>query len=116
MRNLILTSDITKQEAQQAGHRPCISRKALRKFWEKHPDAELPLRQWEAVVRRADWRDWADLKVTYSSADKVEKYVVFNVGGNKYRLIAIVSYAKGKVYIQYVLTHKEYDRGKWKDD
>jgi mRNA interferase HigB len=93
-----------------------ISRKALREFWETHPDAELPLRQWEAVVRRADWRDWADLKVTYGRADKVEEYVVFNVGGDKYRLIAIVSYPQGKVYIQDVLTHKEYDRGAWKDD
>jgi mRNA interferase HigB len=54
--------------------------------------------------------------VTYGSADRVEKYVVFNVGGNKYRLIAIVSYPKGKVYIQHVLTHKEYDRGTWKGD
>jgi len=41
-----------------------ISRKALREFWETHPDAELPLRQWETIVRRAEWRDWADLKVT----------------------------------------------------
>jgi mRNA interferase HigB len=49
-----------------------ISRKALREFWETHPDAELPLRQWEAIVRRAEWRDWADLKVTYGSADKVD--------------------------------------------
>ncbi len=47
---------------------------------------------------------------------KVEEYVIFNVGGNKYRLIAIVSYPKGEVYIQHVLTHKEYDRGTWKDD
>ena len=47
---------------------------------------------------------------------RVERYVVFNVGGNKYRLIAIVSYPKGKVYIQHVLTHKEYDRGTWKGD
>ena len=93
-----------------------ISRKALREFWETHPVAEAPLRQWEAVVRRADWRDWADLKATYGSADQVEKYVVFNIGGHKYRLIAIVSYPKGKVYIQDVLTHKEYDRGAWKDD
>ena len=46
----------------------------------------------------------------------MEEYVVFNVGGNKYRLIAIVSYPKGKVDIQHVLTHKEYDRGTWKDD
>ncbi len=44
-----------------------ISRKALREFWETHPDAESPLRQWEAVVRRADWRDWADLKMTYGA-------------------------------------------------
>ncbi len=93
-----------------------ISRKVLREFWKAHPDAEVPLRQWEAVVKRADWREWADLKVTYGSADKVEKYVVFDIGGNKYRLIAVVSYTKRKVYIQRVLTHKEYDRGTWKDD
>jgi mRNA interferase HigB len=93
-----------------------ISRKVLREFWTAHPEAEVPLRQWEAVVKRADWRDWADLKVTYGSADKVEKYVVFDVGGNKYRLIAMISYPKRKVYIQHVLMHKEYDRGTWKDD
>jgi mRNA interferase HigB len=52
----------------------------------------------------------------YESADQVEKRVVFNVGGNKYRLIVMVSYPKRKVYIQHVLTHKEYDRGTWKDD
>jgi mRNA interferase HigB len=97
-------------------HVHVISRKALREFWEVHPDAELPLRQWEAIVKRADWQDWADLKSTYGSADKVEKHVVFNVGGNKYRLIAMVSYAKRKVYIQRVLTHKEYDGGTCKDD
>ena len=93
-----------------------ISRKALREFWKTHPDAERPLRQWETIVRRAEWRDWADLRVTYGSADTVGNHVVFNVGGNKYRLIAIISYPKGKVYIQQVLTHKEYDRGTWKDD
>jgi len=92
-----------------------ISRQALREFWETHPDSESALRQWEAIVRRADWRDWADLKATYGSADKVGKYVVFNVGGNTYRLIAIVSYRKGKVYIQHLLTHKEYHRGSCKD-
>jgi mRNA interferase HigB len=93
-----------------------ISRKALRAFWAAHPDAESPLRQWEAVVKRAYWRDWADVKATYGTADKVENHLVFNVGGNKYRLIAAVSYPKGKLYIQHVLTHKEYDRGTWKDD
>jgi mRNA interferase HigB len=93
-----------------------ISRKALRGFWATHPDAEAPLRQWEAVVKQAVWEDWADVKATYGSADKVDEFVVFNVGGNKYRLIAIVSYPKGKVYIQHVLTHKEYDRGAWKSE
>jgi mRNA interferase HigB len=93
-----------------------ISRKRLREFWVAYPDAEASLRHWEAIVKRADWHDWADLTVTYGSADKVEKYVVFNVGGNKYRLIAIISYPKRKVFIQHVLTHKEYDRGTWKDD
>jgi mRNA interferase HigB len=93
-----------------------ISRKSLREFWKTHPDAELPLRHWEAVVRRANWRDWADLKVTYGSVEKVEEYVLFNIGGNKYRLITIVRYPRGKVYIRRVLTHKEHDRGTWKDD
>jgi mRNA interferase HigB len=93
-----------------------ISRKVLREFWVAHPGAELPLRQWEVIVKRADWQDWADLRVTYASADKVERYVVFNIGGNKYRLIATVSYRKRKVYVRHVLTHKEYDRGTWKDD
>ncbi len=88
-----------------------ISRKALREFWKTQKDAEVPLCQWEAVVRRADWRDWADVKVTYGSADQDTDYVVFKVGGKKYRLIAIVSYPKRKVYSQHVLTHKEYDRG-----
>ena len=93
-----------------------ISRKALREFWATHPDAEPPLRQWEADVKLAKWEDWADLKATYGSADKVGEFVVFNLGGNKYRLITIVSYAKGKVYIQRVLKHKEYDRGAWKSE
>jgi mRNA interferase HigB len=92
-----------------------ISRKALRDFWARHPGAKLPLRQWEAIVKRAAWQDWADVKATYGSAAKVEKYAIFNVGGNKYRVIARVSYPKRKVYIQPVLTHKEYDRGTWKD-
>jgi mRNA interferase HigB len=60
--------------------------------------------------------DWADLKVTYGSAEKVEKHVVFDIGGNKYRLIAMIRYAKRKLYIRHVLTHREYNRGKWKDD
>jgi mRNA interferase HigB len=93
-----------------------ISRKALREFWARHPDAESPLRQWEAVVRQAIWEDWTDVKATYGSADKVGDFVIFNVGGNKYRLIAIVGYPKKKVYVQHVLTHKEYDRGAWKSE
>jgi mRNA interferase HigB len=93
-----------------------ISRKALREFWARYPDAEPSLRHWEAVVKEATWEDWADIRATYGSADKVDEFVVFNVGGNKYRLIAIVSYAKAKVYIQRVLTHKEYDRGAWKGE
>jgi mRNA interferase HigB len=76
-----------------------ISRKALWEFGESHRDAELPLRQWEAIVKRADWQDWADLKVSGGSAHKVEKYIVFNVGGNKYRLIAMVSDPTRKVHI-----------------
>ncbi len=93
-----------------------ISRKALRLFWEQHPDAEQPLRAWHQAARRQRWRRFADIRAQFPSADQVGRLTVFNIRGNKYRLITVIHYRRGKVYVRHVLTHREYDRGHWKDN
>ena len=91
-----------------------ISRKALRDFWKRHPDSEGPLARWFSIVRKTDFRDFNELRATFPSADWVEGLIVFDIGGNKYRLIAAIHFNRGKVYIRDVLTHEDYDRGAWK--
>ena len=90
-----------------------ISRRALRVFWEQHPDSETALVRWFKVMQRTDFENFAELRKAFPSADKVKHWVVFNIGGNKYRLIAAIHYNRGKVYVRHVLTHREYDRGDW---
>lgn len=97
-----------------------ISLKLLREFWEKHPDAEGPLRAWYKATLGAEWDNLRDAKKTYPHADGVqnqrgETLTVFNIGGNKYRLIARIRYDYKLVNIRRVLTHPEYDKGKWKE-
>jgi mRNA interferase HigB len=91
-----------------------IKRGALVQFWRGHPDAKSSLESWYAVVRRADWKTPAELKQVYSNADLVGRRTVFNIAGNKYRLIARVNYQTQRVFVLYILTHVEYDRGAWK--
>lgn len=91
-----------------------ISRKALRDFWERHPDSEDPLLRWYKIIERSEYRTFAELRATFPSADLVGDLIVFNIGGNKYRLIASVHFDRGKVYIRHVLTHREYNREEWK--
>ena len=91
-----------------------ISKKALRAFWAVHPDAERPLRHWFKNADAAVWQSFADVRAVYAKADQVGQFTVFNVGGNKYRLIAAIHYNRAKVYVRHVLTHAEYDRGEWK--
>jgi mRNA interferase HigB len=93
-----------------------ISQKMLREFWAVRKEAERPLRTWFRVVCRADWENFAAVRSVYPQADQVGKFTVFNVGGNKYRLVAVIHYNRGKVYVRHVLTHAEYSRGKWKEE
>jgi mRNA interferase HigB len=81
-----------------------------------HPRAEEPLLVWYRVAKRAAWRSIADVRTTYRTADQVGKFTVFNIGGNKYRLIAEIIFPYGRLYIRHVLTHREYDKGTWKTD
>jgi mRNA interferase HigB len=91
-----------------------ISRKMLREFWEQHADSECALACWFKIMQRGDFTSFEALRATFPSEDKVGDLVVFNIGGNKYRLIASVHFNRRKVYIRNVLTHDEYDRGAWR--
>ncbi len=91
-----------------------ISRKALVKFWEQYPDSKEPLLRWYKIMTHSEYDSFHSLRMTFPSADQVSDWVVFNIGGNKYRLIASIHFNRGKVYIRHVLTHREYDRGEWK--
>jgi mRNA interferase HigB len=92
-----------------------ISRKALRQFWEQHPDAEAPLVRWFKIVQQTDFGSFAELGATFPSADRVGDLIVFNIGGNKYRLITSIHFNRAKVYVRHILTHAEYDRGTWRE-
>ena len=91
-----------------------IKRGALEKFWREHPDAKPSLESWYAVVRKADWKAPVEMKQVYPSADLVGRRTVFNIAGNKYRLIARVNYLTQRVFVLYIMTHPEYDREAWK--
>jgi mRNA interferase HigB len=93
-----------------------ISKKKLREFWVIHPDTEEPLRAWLQAARREDWANFAELRARFPKADRVGNLTVFNIAGNKYRLIAAIHHNRRKIYIRHVLTHAEYDRGQWKED
>lgn len=88
-----------------------VSIQSLRIFWERHPEAEQPLRAWYAIAKRAQWRTPADIKADYRSASFVgNNRVIFNIKGNTYRLIVLVEYQKGRLFIRFVGTHADYDR------
>jgi mRNA interferase HigB len=91
-----------------------ISRKALRLFWERHPDSQAPLARWYKIVSLTEFRTFAELREVFPSADMVGDLVVFNIAGNKYRLIAAIHFNRGQVYIRHVLTHQDHDRGGWR--
>ena len=90
-----------------------IAKRTLREFWERpgHQEAEQPLKAWYAEVRRAAWRTPADVKAKYGSASLLPSgRVVFNIGGNKYRLIVLIRYDKQTVFVRFIGTHEAYDQ------
>jgi mRNA interferase HigB len=91
-----------------------ISRKALRDFWQRFPDSEAPLRRWHKIVSTKDFAGFAELREAFPSADRVDDLTVFNIGGNKFRLVASIHFNRRKIYVRHVLTHAEYDGGNWK--
>lgn len=91
-----------------------ISNKALREFAEQHADAYAPLQIWRRLIEAGAFTGFAELRGTFSSVDKVGDKYVFNIGGNKYRLIAAIAFVPQLVWVKAILTHSEYDKGAWK--
>ena len=89
-----------------------IAKRTLREFWESKPqyaDAEDPLAAWHAVCIRAVWKGPSDVKETFRSASFVKRNVVFNIAGNKYRIVANISYSRQALFVKFIGTHKQYD-------
>ncbi|MEO8135563.1 MAG: type II toxin-antitoxin system HigB family toxin, partial [Betaproteobacteria bacterium] len=86
-----------------------ISLKTLREFWKKHPAAQRSLRNWHTVSEHSDFVDFAHLRQSFGTADYASPYTVFDVGGNKYRIIAVVRYRDRKIFVRWVMTHRDYD-------
>ena len=85
--------------------------KLLKDFARKHPDAADPLMRWAEFVEKTEWKSHAELKQAFPSADYVGNYrYVFNISGNKFRLVTIVVVFQGFLYIRFVGTHAEYDK------
>ena len=90
-----------------------VAKRTLREFWEKpaHRDAEQSLRAWYAEAKNATWRTPADIKARYPAASILgDNRVVFNIAGDKYRLVIKFHYNTGTGFVRFVGTHKEYDR------
>jgi mRNA interferase HigB len=96
-----------------------ISKSRLKLFWEAlgHQGADGPLLAWHNHVnsKTVAWHSWGDVKADFANASTVGNCAVFNIGGNKYRLVTRILYRSQKVYVLRVMTHKEYDDGKWKE-
>lgn len=89
-----------------------IAKSTLKRFWERHAQAETPLRVWYATVDKAVWNEPADVKAMFGrTVDFVsDNRIIFDISGNKYRLIVHVAYPFKRVLIKFVGTHEEYDR------
>ncbi len=92
-----------------------ITRKRLNDFAAEHPDAKTALQHWYSVMKSRAFGSLVDLRSAFPSADQVGRLTVFNLGGNKVRLIAAIHYNRGKVYIRAILTHDEYGEGRWRE-
>lgn len=87
-----------------------VSNKALVDFAVGHREAELPLQIWRRIIESGRFSNFADLKKTFNTVDKVGDFLVFDIGGNKFRLVTAVHFNRQMVFIRHVFTHKEYDK------
>jgi mRNA interferase HigB len=91
-----------------------VSHKAIRIFCQKRADARNPLDYWYRVAKRANWASFAEVKQSFNAADFVAPFAVFDIGGNKYRLVAEINFSREVLFIRLIMTHREYEKGAWK--
>jgi mRNA interferase HigB len=91
-----------------------VSKAAITAFSKEHPESLEPLMHWYAIAKRARWQNIFETRQDFGHADPVDDFTVFNIAGNKYRLIATIQYRWQMVYIRHILTHREYSQEKWK--
>lgn len=98
-----------------------ITERKFKEFWESADGAERLRRQramntWIAVVRKADWGNFSDIRQTFNHSDVYGTCTIFDVGGNKYRIVAKAAFGMKALFIRAVLTHAEYNRKDWQPD
>ena len=91
-----------------------ISKRPLREFWQRYPESQTIINQWFRKASQATATSFPSLRETFGSADYVDGYTLFDVGGNKYRIATVIHYDKQRMYIRQVMTHAEYDRNDWR--
>lgn len=90
-----------------------VSHRKLKEFFESpgHEDARVPLERWYGIVEDAEWKSFADVRAIFPAADFVgNQHYIFNIGGNRYRLVVVIKFIMGYVFIRWVGTHSEYDK------
>jgi mRNA interferase HigB len=89
-----------------------INESDLHSFCKRHSNARSPVANWIDITKAAVWKTFADVRETFRTADYIKDFVIFDVGGNNFRLITSISYPQQRVYVLQMMTHAEYDR--WK--
>jgi len=90
-----------------------VSHRTLKEFYEQagHEDAKTPLERWFQTAEEAEWKNFAEMRQDFGTVDFVgNQHYVFNIGGNKYRLVVVVKFVMGYIFIRFVGTHGEYDK------
>ena len=91
-----------------------ISKGQIREFWERRPESKPALEEWFRKVSQLAAASFSELRRTFGSADYVDGYTLFDVGGNKYRIATVIHYDKQRLYVRQVMTHSDYDRNDWR--
>ena len=88
-----------------------FTEQALKAYAERHPESKVALQEWTTIVKKSNWKSFADIKQTFNSVDNVgNQHYVFNIKGNDYRLIVVIKFTIQFVYVRFIGTHKEYDK------
>jgi mRNA interferase HigB len=93
-----------------------VSKRTLREFWVNNKQSEIPLDTWYRIAKKATWQNLVEVQNDFPHADLVGQCVVFNIGGNKFRLVTKIEFQKQVIFVKFILSHSEYDKNLWKKD